>query len=135
MIQKDISIPWALGKFCTDISYKILDLLHKMVDYCVSSCLIQLDLTVQSWRLGDNGERHVGEFRASCLQPIDESDVRQNPIHVGRERLLALEEGIERRYLKPPLGKYDSSTIVQDTIQDILSLGGECVYCMAFYNA
>ncbi|KAK8750689.1 hypothetical protein OTU49_014947 [Cherax quadricarinatus] len=58
----------------------------------------------KSWRLGDSGEKHVGEFRASCLQPVDENDIRLNPIHIGRERLLALEEGIERRYLKPPLG-------------------------------
>ena len=28
-----------------------------------------------------------------------------NAIHVGRTRLLRLEDGIERRYLKPPLGK------------------------------
>lgn len=48
----------------------------------------------------------MGEFRASCLSPVDESDARLNPIHVGRERLLALEEGIERRYLKPPLGMW-----------------------------
>lgn len=58
----------------------------------------------KSWRLSDNGERQVGEFRASCLEPVEEDDTRLNPIHVGRDRLLALEEGIERRYLKPPLG-------------------------------
>lgn len=27
-----------------------------------------------------------------------------NAIHIGRDRLLKLEDGIERRYLKPPLG-------------------------------
>ena len=68
--------------------------------------------------------KHPG-FRPSCMCLNDEKDddgssvMRamcvtedweilnhpDNPIHMGRFRLLCLEEGIERRYLKPPLGQ------------------------------
>lgn len=77
---------------------------EKITNASMQSKLYSPPSTPQSWRLNDNGERHMGEFRASCLEPVEEDDSRLNPIHVGRDRLLALEEGIERRYLKPPLG-------------------------------
>ncbi|XP_063851333.1 bromodomain adjacent to zinc finger domain protein 2B-like isoform X2 [Scylla paramamosain] len=72
--------------------------------YAMEEKITNASMQSKSWRLNDNGERHMGEFRASCLEPVEEDDSRLNPIHVGRDRLLALEEGIERRYLKPPLG-------------------------------
>ncbi|KAK3859096.1 hypothetical protein Pcinc_023641 [Petrolisthes cinctipes] len=86
-----------------DVALKVDFLILDSV-YAMEEKITNASMQSKSWRLGENGERHLGEFRASCLQPVDESDVRQNPIHVGRDRLLALEEGIERRYLKPPLG-------------------------------
>lgn len=88
-----------------DVALKVDFLILDSV-YAMEEKITNASMQSKSWRLGENGERHVGEFRASCLQPVDDTDVRQNPIHVGRDRLLALEEGIERRYLKPPLGKY-----------------------------
>ena len=42
-------------------------------------------------------------FRSVC-EAVDEDDERVNPIELARERLLAIEEAIERRYLKAPLG-------------------------------
>ncbi|KAK8750686.1 hypothetical protein OTU49_014947 [Cherax quadricarinatus] len=81
------------------VDFLILDAVYAMEEKITNASMQN-----KSWRLGDSGEKHVGEFRASCLQPVDENDIRLNPIHIGRERLLALEEGIERRYLKPPLG-------------------------------
>ncbi|XP_069971280.1 bromodomain adjacent to zinc finger domain protein 2B isoform X7 [Penaeus vannamei] len=81
----------------------VLDTVYAMEEK-ITNASMQNKVRSSSWRLGENGEKHMGEFRASCLSPVDESDARLNPIHVGRERLLALEEGIERRYLKPPLG-------------------------------
>ncbi|KAF2344951.1 Zinc finger PHD-finger, partial [Trinorchestia longiramus] len=43
--------------------------------------------------------------RASTDLPQQEGDALRvlNAVHLGRERLLKLEQGIERRYLKPPL--------------------------------
>ncbi|XP_042225949.1 bromodomain adjacent to zinc finger domain protein 2B-like isoform X5 [Homarus americanus] len=86
-----------------DIALKV-DFLILDTVYAMEEKITNASMQNKSWRLGDSGDKHVGEFRASCLQPVDENDTRLNPIHVGRDRLLALEEGIERRYLKPPLG-------------------------------
>lgn len=86
-----------------DVALKVDFLILDSV-YAMEEKITNASMQSKSWRLGDSGEKHVGEFRASCLPPVDENDIRLNPIHVGRERLLALEEGIERRYLKPPLG-------------------------------
>lgn len=86
-----------------DVALKI-DLLILDTVYAMEEKITNASMQNKSWRLGDNSDKPIGEFRASCLQPDDEDDDRINPIHLGRERLLALEEGIERRYLKPPLG-------------------------------
>lgn len=54
-------------------------------------------------------ESHESHDRSECQS--DDESVDSNPIVLGRERLLALEAVIERRYLKPPLG-FKSNTIL-----------------------
>ncbi|CAL4060724.1 unnamed protein product, partial [Meganyctiphanes norvegica] len=79
---------------------QVLDQVRAMEDKITSASMQN-----KTWRANAEGEEKPdGNWRASCLPPEDENDKRLNPVEYGRKRLLHLEEGIERRYLKPPLG-------------------------------
>merc|ERR1719414_1495681 len=50
-------------------------------------------------------------FRPSCLSTEGDGDKRLNPVTVAKQRLLELENAIERRYLKAPLGQTKDATL------------------------
>ncbi|XP_076069056.1 bromodomain adjacent to zinc finger domain protein 2B-like isoform X3 [Oratosquilla oratoria] len=96
--QRDDPPHWS-----SEIALRV-DMLTLDAVYAMEEKITNASMQNKSWCLGDSSERPCGEFRASCLPVLDANDTRINPVHLARERLMALEEGIERRYLKPPLG-------------------------------
>ena len=58
----------------------------------------------QGWKLPARATTEMNLVFRSVCEAVDEDDERVNPIELARERLLAIEEAIERRYLKAPLG-------------------------------
>lgn len=59
-------------------------------------------------------ESHINSVEGPAESQSSEDDDNKNPVSAGRERLLQTEAGIERRYLKPPLG-YKSSMVFLPT--------------------
>lgn len=59
-----------------------------------------------------NSSLVINESHSQSFNEIKTGEI--NPVSVGRDRLLALEAVIERRYLKPPLG-FKSNTILIST--------------------
>ena len=55
----------------------------------------------QGWKVPGRASTEEGaRFRPACSHP----DEAHNPVALAKNRLIALEAAIERRYLKPPLG-------------------------------
>ncbi|KAB7505406.1 Bromodomain adjacent to zinc finger domain protein 2B, partial [Armadillidium nasatum] len=82
-----------------DIALKV-DLMSLEAIYALEEKITNASMQNKNWRLNEGNERPQYDFSSSSVSQED----RKNPIHIGRELLLNLEEGIERRYLKPPLG-------------------------------
>lgn len=83
-----------------DMALKV-DLMALEAVYALEEKVTNASMQNKNWRIGDTGERSQYEFSPACSP----NDPKKNPIHLGRDLLLALEDGIERRYLKPPLGE------------------------------
>ncbi|KAL7641995.1 UNVERIFIED_CONTAM: hypothetical protein RMT77_007869 [Armadillidium vulgare] len=82
-----------------DIALKV-DLMSLEAIYALEEKITNASMQNKNWRLNEGNERPQYDFSSSSVS----EEGRKNPIHIGRELLLNLEEGIERRYLKPPLG-------------------------------
>merc|ERR1712173_294055 len=69
------------------------------------------NLSVPGWKIPDKPLVDSLSFRPSCLAVEGDGDTRLNPVKVAKERLLELENAIERRYLKAPLGQTKDATL------------------------
>ena len=58
----------------------------------------------------DSAIELVGSFQITADTPLTSSTNQRSIIEIARNRLLALERSIERRYLKPPLGRRSVAT-------------------------
>merc|ERR1711974_36673 len=68
-------------------------------------------MQVPGWKIPDKPLVDSLSFRPSCLSTEGDGDTRLNPVTVAKQRLLELENAIERRYLKAPLGQTKDATL------------------------
>ena len=105
-----VTAPDAPGNWSQEVALRSEKYLLEQVE-ALEDKVASASMQVPGWKIPDKPLVDSLSFRPSCLAVEGDGDKRLNPVMVAKERLLELENAIERRYLKAPLGQTKDATL------------------------
>jgi len=109
-VMPGLPAPDAPNSWSQDVALRSEKYLLEQVE-ALEDKVASASMQVPGWKIPDKPLVDSLSFRPSCLAMEGDEDTRQNAVVVAKQRLLELENAIERRYLKAPLGQSKDATL------------------------